>query len=361
MSLTFQFLGNYGTSYSAAYKTIDGIIVAPVNAPPFGTFNYVIDSAGDVFRASRNGNNLSFDAYIGVSPTSGIVATTTRLFFFNDNGDGTGTVAESSDGIVFVENAFICDDTLPIAIFFSDESGQLLCVNDMGEIYADVSGNGTDFQLNGEFFPADADVLDTIYVGSDGYAGARFFTYETGASGYTVKTFTYNGGVSVTEACDLPEINSSNFFWSFYRFQDVFYATPSELDGVTLPASSNVMYSSLDALSWSLESASIFNGQQRDNISLLSYGDGDILAGFGSVYPAGAAYSDLYTSGAITPINGGQSGNQGVTGGGVNGAGGAVGFSRVSAAVNFGQSVESLAYPAGIIADGNDFGIDLGL
>jgi hypothetical protein len=63
-----------------------------------------------------------------------------------------------------------------------------------------------------------------------------------------------------------------------------------------------------------------------------------------------------------TPIeNGGQSGNQGATGGGVNGAGGAVGFSRVSAAVNFGQSVESLAYPAGIIANGNDFGIDLGL
>lgn len=61
------------------------------------------------------------------------------------------------------------------------------------------------------------------------------------------------------------------------------------------------------------------------------------------------------------PINGGQSGNQGATGGGVNGAGGAVGFSRVTTAANFGHSVESLAYPAGIVAVGNDFGIDLGL
>lgn len=56
------------------------------------------------------------------------------------------------------------------------------------------------------------------------------------------------------------------------------------------------------------------------------------------------------------------SGNQGITGGGVNGQGGAVGFSGVSAANSSGISFTSLAYPAGIVPRGvNDFGIDLGL
>ena len=60
-------------------------------------------------------------------------------------------------------------------------------------------------------------------------------------------------------------------------------------------------------------------------------------------------------------VNGGQSGNQGTTGGGVNGAGGAVGFSGVIATANFGHSIDSLAYPSGITVIGKDFGIDLGL
>lgn len=56
------------------------------------------------------------------------------------------------------------------------------------------------------------------------------------------------------------------------------------------------------------------------------------------------------------------SGNQGITGGGINGQGGAVGFSGVSASNSSGISLASLAYPAGIVPRGvNDFGIDLGL
>lgn len=56
------------------------------------------------------------------------------------------------------------------------------------------------------------------------------------------------------------------------------------------------------------------------------------------------------------------SGNQGITGGGINGQGGAVGFSGVSASNSSGFSLASLAYPAGIVPRGvNDFGIDLGL
>lgn len=95
-----------------------------------------------------------------------------------------------------------------------------------------------------------------------------------------------------------------------------------------------------------------------DSVKAVSDGDGGVLL---YVFTDTENFS-LYQLSITSAIeNGGQSGNQGATGGGVNGAGGAVGFSRVTTAANFGHSVESLAYPAGIVAVGNDFGIDLGL
>jgi len=355
--MLFQFYANVdGTlpPVETFSHAVNDVINAPVTNPVFGAFNYA-DCNGDMYAVNVSGAGLVFNVLSTISPSNGIVklSASNRVFFFqSETGTGTGLLSRSDDGTTFVESSYTVDTANQISIFF--DNGGLFCADEFGSVYIDVSGNGETFESNAETFPGTVDVRDCIYAGSDSYAGARFFTYENGGTGFTVQTFTYSGGFDTPTACDLPEINNSNgAFWSFYRHLDVFYALRFEPSTDVPIPSGNALYSSVDGAAWILETADIFNGTLYDYVSLLFFDD--------VIYAMAGGTVAVYTSGNLPVVNGGQSGNQGVTGGGVNGAGGAVGFSRVSAAVNFGQSVESLAYPAGIIANGNDFGIDLGL
>jgi len=339
---TFSYVGN-------------DVINAPVTNPVFGAYNYA-DCNGDTYAINVSGTGLVFNGITVISPSNGIVklADSSRVFFFQAD-SGSGFVSRSDDGTAFVESSYTVDTADVISVFFSDDSGALFCADEFGNIYADVSGVGETFEANAETFPGTVDVRDSIYVGCDSYAGARFFTYESGGTGFIAKTFTYSGGFSTIEVCDLPEIdNISGSFWSFYRYLDIFYALRFEPSGDLPLPDGNALYSSVDGITWTLETSDIFNGTLHDYVSLLFFND--------VIFATAGGTAAIYTSGNALPlVNGGQSGNQGATGGGVNGAGGAVGFSRVTAAANFGHSVESLAYPAGIVAVGNDFGIDLGL
>jgi hypothetical protein len=120
------------------------------------------------------------------------------------------------------------------------------------------------------------------------------------------------------------------------------------------------LYSSLDGVNWSIETNDIF-GAVRSLVSMFYFNAQDnIMAGFG-VTSGLVEQTTIYATSVPVPPSP-TSGNQGITGGGINGQGGAVGFSGVSASNSSGISLASLAYPAGIVPRGvNDFGIDLGL
>lgn len=280
------------------------------------------------------------------------------IFLFADNGDGTGALSKSDDGVAFTESTYTTDGGLPIVYFFGNSTG-ICCVDENGDVYADISGTGEIFELNGDSFPAT--VAECGYVGVDSAGAAVFFLQTLSGADVQVSHFTYDAGFSAVTVTDLPLFeNSGPSGWSIFLINDVFYAIHFE-SSLDVPAPVAVsLYSSSNGVNWTLNTSGIFGAAEiRDYVSLFYFGT-YYYAGFGQ-----SAASDLlttvYTSQAAVIANGGQSGNQGVTGGGINGAGGAVGFSGVSAASNFGQGIESLINPAGIIARGNDFSIDLGL
>jgi len=349
MSLSFSYLADIGAFYSSAYKESSFNFIAPFVAPSFNGIHFV-QQAGEMYAMEYSDESFSFTPITTFYPTSGIVVLSDSVHFFQDNGDGTGHGAGSDDGLTFIEFLYTTNAPNPLYIFFSyarvfyaiDEQGYL-CVHDDGA-----------FDLNGQAFP-NGDQLDYWYVGEVAGIGACFFQ----ASGTAVLFVTYSGGFSTPEATDLPEIdNAAGFFWSFALLNDVFYALryhPSDDDPV---ATANALYSSQDGVTWTLETSDIF-GALRNYACLFQFNE-TIMAGFGET-SGPVEQTTVYATAVPVPVSP-TSGNQGITGGGINGQGGAVGFSGVSASISSGISLASLAYPAGIVPRGvNDFGIDLGL
>lgn len=353
MSLTFSYLADVGTFYSSIYRETDGVISAPFNAPVFGNFNFLFRLAGgDIYRMSYDGSITITPTDTVIVPVNGIVVSDSAVMFFEDNGSGSGSVATSFDGITFNESEYTTDAINPIWIFFISD-GVVFCADDQGNT---CSGGGgiSEFLLDGQAVP-NGDQLDYIYVGTVAGIGACFFTYESSGANYLVKFFVHAGGeFSAPELADLPAVDNAGF-WSFFLFNDVFYATQYTPSGAE-----NALYSSVDGVTWSLETADIF-GAVRSYVSMFYFNAQDtITAGFGET--AGPVeQTTIYASSVPVPSSP-TSGNQGITGGGINGQGGAIGFSGVAASNSSGFSVAALAYPAGIVPRGvNDFGIDLGL
>lgn len=350
MSLSFSYLADIGAFYSSAYKESDFNFIAPFVAPSFGGFCYV-QNGGDYYAMQYDGSDFTFTPLSAFAPASGIVVTADTVYFFQDGGAGSGDISASTDGTTFSDSAYTTDAANPLYIFFT-YAGIIYAIDEQGNV---CSGEGgiTDFLLNAQTFP-NGDLLDYWSVGEVAGIGACFFQ----ASGLAVQFVTYSGEFSTPAATDLPEIdNAAGYFWSFALLGDVFYALryhPSDDDPAT---SVNVLYSSIDGVTWTLETSDIF-GALRNYVSLFQFNE-TIIAGFGETSGA-VELTTVYSTSASVPASQ-TSGNQAVTGGGINGSGGAVGFSKVATSMNVGQSIEALAYPAGIIANGNDFGIDLGL
>lgn len=331
MSLSFSLFGDVGTWYSTNRGNISGgVIVVPNNLPPFNGYSYVVDILGDIYAVSKSGTNLTFNATTAYYPTSGAVKLTlsSKLYFFQDNGDGTGSMSMSEDGLTFSLDAYTVDNIVNVICFFCDDTDTLFCIDSTGNVYADVSGNGTDFQANGQTLPVGVDPADFIYVGSDQYLGAIFFSYIISGGGFLPTVFSYSGGFSAVTSTDLPPINNADgYMYSFYMFDGVFYATNTEPTG-NLPAeTANTLYSSNDGETWTLETTDIF-GDVRNYISILYFSsDGTLLPGFG--YDSiGVQLTTLYTDQPTTPSTETIAPFVGGAGGG--GLGAAVGFSGVS-------------------------------
>lgn len=352
MSLTFSYLADAGAFYSSVIRETGGVIAAPFNSQAFGNVNYLKNADGDFFAVTFDGSSFTFTPLVVISPTNGIVVSDTEVMFFQDNGDGTGNVATSSDGTSFVETGYTTDAVNPLFIFFISD-GVVFCADDQG--YTCSGGGGvSEFLLDGQAVP-NGDQLDYIYVGTVAGIGACFFTYESSGANYLVKFFAHTGGEFTTpELADLPAVDNAGF-WSFFLFNDVFYALQYTPSGAV-----NALYSSVDGVTWTLETADIF-GAVRSYVSMFYFNAQDnIMAGFGET-SGPVEQTTVYATTVPVPVSP-TSGNQGITGGGINGQGGAVGFSGVSASNSSGISLASLAYPAGIVPRGvNDFGIDLGL
>lgn len=272
-------------------------------------FCALYDAAGSV-QISNDG--INFDAAESVTGAS--FETNNAFWSFNDKiyiGTSDGVdywIYESSNGIDFIQVAF-----------------------DAGEIFYIVSSSYTYCVLDG-----------VMYSYPNGIENGQ--TYLQSIDGFTFTEHVITNGS-----------DSNTMLTSVIAFSDSIYALVCGAGG--FPADVK-LYSSTDGENFTVENYDCF-GTALYGSAIFSIG-ALLYAGLGYTNPPLVLYNDIYRG--VFSVASQTSGNQAAVGGGINGQGGAVGFSGVAASNSSGISLASLAYPAGIVPRGaNDFGIDLGL
>lgn len=331
------------------------------------------------------GNFAGVDSFVFGFPAGGFnggayFINNIATIFYRFDGASLDQIALEIEPFGFASVASFC-------ALYDAVAGSVQLSNDGINFDAAEVVTGVVFEINTVLWSFD----NKIYIGTSDGAGADYWIYES------------TNGIDFVEVATAPGeiiylVGSS---YSYCMLNGVMYSYPNGIDSgqtylqsvdgftftehvITNGSAANTTLSGVIAFNGSIYAlvsgaggfpapVKLYGSATGDDFTVENYDcfgsslyqpvifsiDSFLYAGLGITNPPLVIYNDIYR--AVFSDAATTSGNQGATGGGVNGAGGAVGFSRVTTAANFGYSVESLAYPAGIVAVGNDFGIDLGL